>query len=651
MTHAEADVLRAEVERLHARVAELERSSARQPAVFLEALLSALPAVVILFDHDIRIRFISRMVPGLAEERVIGAPALDFIPPEDHERARAAIDTALRSGRPGGYETVGPGPHGEHRHYQVFVAPVLEPDGTLGGCFVAIDTSHLRERERALAESEQKLRIALASTKLGLWSWDLRSGELLWDDRMRQLLGLTESLALPDYVEQAVHPDDRDAVRRSGERALATGRFESVTHRVVRPDGEVRWMLTVGEVECDANGRPLRLTGGNLDITEQRALEEQLRRAQKMEAVGRLTAGVAHNFNNMLMAILPSLELLRRVAPVSHVALLDDAAAASERAADMVRKLMTFAGQRRPVDPRPCDAVALTRHIADMCERTFDRRIELRCDIPAQPLHVRADAADLEQVLMNLLLNARDAVTDAGRDRPRIEVIASLEAPDPRLPSAGALVALRVRDNGSGMSEDAKQHAFEPFFTSKEVGRGTGLGLATSYALVRDLGGLIEIDSREGIGTTVSVLLPATAPVAAETAVPGRAPGLTDARVLVVDDEPLIRRLVQQVLESAGCRVRTAHDGDAALAKVAREPADVILLDRSMPGTAGVSLLGALRAHAPNAKIVYFTGQEVAPEEYANVDAVIQKPVRIDALERVVAELVGLARGDSLGSE
>jgi PAS domain S-box-containing protein len=645
MADASADLSPDDLTRIRDRVAELGRTSPAQLAGFLEALLSALPAVVLRFDPELKIRFVSRLVPGLREEQVIGAPALDFISPEDHERARETIATALSSGRPGGYETIGPGPNGERRTYQVFVAPVTEVDGRTGGCFVAIDTSQMHARERALAASEQKLRIALAATKVGLWSWDLSSGELIWDERMQQLMGRTTALTLEEYVAQAVHPDDRDLLGSVGGRAMTSGRFEATPHRIVRPDGEVRWMLTVGEIERDANGRPVRVMGGNLDITEQRALEEQLLRARQMEVVGRLTAGVAHNFNNMLMTLLPSLELLRGFAPESNATLLGDALDAAEQAAEMVRKLMTFAGQRRPTTRHPCDVSALAERVVGMCARTFDRHITIRCETTPEPAFVSAAPVDLEQVLMNLLLNARDAMLEAQREHPRVDVIVSSVAADPRVSTAGPLVEVRVRDNGIGMSEHVKQHAFEPFFTRKDVGSGTGLGLATSYALVRDLGGHIGIESTLGQGTTVSVLLPKTsAPEELAQPTSAGSSGPSGTKVLVIDDEPQILRLVDAVLSGCGCGVRTASDGPTALTLLAREPADVILLDRSMPSTPGAVLLGELRGAAPAARIAYFTGQEVSAEDSARVDAVVHKPVRVAELERVVTELAATRR-------
>lgn len=411
-------------------------------------------------------------------------------------------------------------------------------------------------------------------------------------------------------------------------------------HRIVRPDGEVRWMLTAGEVETDG-GRPLRVMGGTLDVTEQRSLEAQLATAQKMEAVGRLTAGVAHNFNNMLMAVMPSIELLRDVVPPSHQMLVEDSLAAAERAADMVRKLMTFAGQRRPLAPGPCHVGELAERVVGMCERTFPRHLVIHRSLATPGAWVAASASELEHVLMNLLFNARDAVLEAERDEPRLEVTVSLEPSHAALPAARPVVVVRVRDNGAGMTELAKRHLFEPFFTSKAVGRGTGLGLAMSYAVVRDLGGCIDVASTRDVGTTMSVVLPAVSAPEARAGEAGAEPdaSLTGVRVLVVDDEPLIRQVVAQVLEDRGCEVRAAADGEAALAELSLVAPDVILLDRSMPGITGAALLTLVRERAPHARVAWFTGQEVAPDEGQRVDAVIPKPVRAAELTRVVGEL------------
>ncbi len=282
MAASEVADLQSEVARLHQRVAELEQRSSHDLATFFASLLQALPAIVVWFDAELKIRFVSNLVAGLREEDVIGKPALDFVSDDTRSLALATIQHSLSTGETGSYETIGPGPHDQPRRYKVFVTPAPSSDGSVGGCLVALDISVLVERERALAEAEQKLRIALASTKLGLWSWEMATGEVLWDEGMRQVMGRTEPIDLPAYVDLAAHPDDRAAVRASGERALATGHFDPVTHRIVRPDGEVRWVLSMGELQCDASGAPVRFVGGNLDITGQRDLEERLRLAHKM---------------------------------------------------------------------------------------------------------------------------------------------------------------------------------------------------------------------------------------------------------------------------------------------------------------------------------------------------------------------------------
>jgi CheY-like chemotaxis protein len=241
----------------------------------------------------------------------------------------------------------------------------------------------------------------------------------------------------------------------------------------------------------------------------------------------------------------------------------------------------------------------------------------------------------MEQVLINILLNARDAVLEAKNESPRVEVSVG--------PADGDLVSLRVRDNGVGMSDAAKHHVFEPFFTTKEVGKGTGLGLATSYAIARDRGGSIEIASELGVGTTVDVRLPRVH--GREETPPRSSPPPArkhdgELSVLLVDDEPLIRRVMEQALDQHGFRVTAAGDGDAAMAALAASPFDVILLDRSMPGAPGTSLLPTLRERAPDATILYFTGQEVDPEERMLVDGVIQKPVRIGAIVGAIEQAV-----------
>jgi PAS domain S-box-containing protein len=632
-----------EIERLRARVAELEaQMDGDHDEGFLRSLLSAVPAFIVRADHELKIQYINHIVPRLDKEEVLGKSMYHFIDPAFRATAQAAVEHTVATGEPSTYEVAGSGPNGSLRRYHSTVSRVSEPGKRPGVCVVATDITTLLDRELRLAKSEQVLRLAREATGLGLWSWDLETNEVTWDDRMFELTGLREPVPLGEYIERLVHPDDVEHVRGPSGNPM-NGDFSATPHRIVRPDGETRWILTVGEILRDDSGQPTRIVGGLLDVTEQQQVEEQLRHAQKMEAVGNLTAGVAHNFNNMLMAVIPTLELLRDVVPQSHRDLLVDASDAAERGADMVRQLMTFSGQRRMSSPGNSDVGEIVRSVVSMCSRTFDRHIQLTCTVAAGPLEVRASPGELEAVLMNVILNARDAVSEAPLPAPRIAVVVERTSESGGTTS-DAVVQVRVTDNGIGMDENTLRRACEPFFTTKPVGQGTGLGLSTSYAIMRGYGGSLEIESEPGEGTELTLRLGLVEPVVARASdSKGAQRRERGVRVLVIDDEPLIRKVIHQALTDHGFKVGTASEGKEALATIARETYDVLLLDLSLPDGPGAALIPSLRAHAPSARVIFFTGRDIDPDIRSLADGVIQKPVRIDelidAIEAACADL------------
>lgn len=609
------------------------------PRAFLEAAVQAMPAFMVCAGADDRITFINRLQPGLELPQVIGQPLWEFTDPAHVSVQNDAIAEVRRTGDTARYQVLGTGPHGEPAHYDCYVRPLPE-EGGVGVCLIALDVTEHRLHQEALRRSEERLKVALDAIPIGLWSWELLSGELVWDERMHELTGRDEPVPPDRYLELVVHPDDRPMVRAAIERTAATGDYDGVVHRVLRPDGTVRWAMPTGRSVRDEGGDVVRIVGALLDITEQRTVEERLRRAQKLEAVGRLTAGVAHNFNNMLAAILPTLELLRREVSEPSRALVDDAHHAGTRAAEMVHQLMTFSGQRPSGSWTPCEPSALVRGALAICERTFGRHIVLVSRVPDRLPSIVGDAGGLEQVIVNLLLNARDAVEEAGLESPRLRIdvdVVALGAPQAdRRP--GDYVRIRVRDEGVGMSADVRERVFEPFFTTKPVDAGTGLGLATSYTIVREHGGWIDCDSAVARGTTFSVFLP-VAPGAREAveAANGVAPKPICARVLLVDDEAAVRRVIERLLVAIGHEVVLAHEGAAALEALERESGfDVILLDRSMPGAPGERFVPRIRELAPDAKILFFTGQSVSEVERRLVDGVVLKPVTRAQLEESI---------------
>lgn len=618
-----------ELDRLRARVDELERLD--PSTALLGPILAVAPVILVRFDHQLRIRYVSRYVRGLSAAEVVGRPLVDFIEPSSREVSRSTIERVLHTGAPESYENSGPGPDGTLAHYHTTVLPVDDVDGTRGGCLVATDVTALKRRERAVAEGEGALQLALDATKMGLFNWELATGAVTWDARMREITGLQEPVTVAQYVERLVHPEDRAAVAQDSERITKGGRFER-THRIIRPTGEERWVLSVGGARMAPDGRLERVVGGLLDVTEHRRLEERLRESERLNAVGTLTAGVAHNFNNLLTVILPSLELLRPVVPASHASILQDCAGAAERAADLVHKLMTYAGKRPPRAPRPCDVASLVERVVALCERAFDQSIAVACTTQAQAVMVNADPADVEQVLMNLLLNARDAVSVPGIHKPRIEVQVGM-----REEEGGPYVEVVVNDNGPGMAPETLRRAGEPFFTTKGVGAGTGLGLATSSSIARDMGGRLDLESQPGQGTRVTLRVPSNPPAAPAPAPPVETPAVAGLRVLLVDDDPLVRGATTRVLQMKGHQVVCAEDGASALAAAAAAPFDVMLIDRSLPGESGAALVPRLRQLAPKARCYFFTGDELGREDAALVDGVVYKPVRTQELLAAVA--------------
>jgi PAS domain S-box-containing protein len=611
-------------------------------ASFLRAVLEAIPPFVVRLDPEQRITYINHLRAGLTLHEVVGRPSREFIAPADLEQYERAVESALRSGETCSYVVKGSravNPGGA-AYYQGHAVPIDHGDGRQGVCIIATDVSEHVARAEALRQSEEKLRIAVEASGIGLWTWNIANDQIEYDSRMIEMMGCKPD-SPRDYIARLVHPEDRVRIS-NGMFNVSAGHPNFFDHRIIRPDGEVRWLLPCGQVTRDENGGGVRVTGGMLDVTAQHKTEEHLRSAQKLDAIGSLTAGVAHNFNNMLAVIVPALQLaLRDPGREGGGQVLEDAMHAAHRAAELVAQLMTFAGQRGARSVEPHDLAPMLERAVSMCRRTFQRQVQFETSIDPGCPEVTCDPAAIEQVVVNLLINARDAVIEVARGEPRISVeLAGVEAVRPGMPDRDSerFVCIRVRDNGMGMSDAVKQRLFEPFFSTKGPGKGTGLGLATSYGIVRDHGGFILLESEQGAGTSAAVFLPlATKPVIRARQDSPRTIAARRGAVLLVDDEPAVARVVDLLLREWGHDVRVASDGGSAIAVLDEGfLPDLILLDRSMPGWTVQHTLDEIRKRAASVPIVFLTGQHVTNDERAQVQDVLHKPLSTEDLKHSV---------------
>jgi CheY-like chemotaxis protein/two-component sensor histidine kinase len=358
--------------------------------------------------------------------------------------------------------------------------------------------------------------------------------------------------------------------------------------------------------------------------------------AGRREAMGDLAAGVAHNFNNMLASILPNLELALDQAPAEIAPFLTDAQQAARSAADLVRQVMAFARNDGVEAPStPIDLAELVAETVRFCSRTFDRRIEIDAQVAVEPIHVLAPSANLRQIVMNLCINARDALD--GRPSPRLGLRLALD------PGDATTAVLSVEDNGAGMSPETLRHLGEPFFTTKPPGRGTGLGLASVYGIVRDAGGQIRCDSREDHGTTFTVRLPCWQDaVLADRAHDVPLGQYDQYRVLIVDDEPLVRMALRRQLQGLGCGVLEAANGrdGLSLIEAVEGPLSLAVVDVSMPVMNGHELLQHLNARWPSLPVVMLSGHLGPGVTLDGAARVLLKPIGLRELRDMLAVAV-----------
>ena len=474
----------------------------------------------------------------------------------------------------------------------------------------------LRASEANLQEAQNRLRSALEIGGIGTFVVDFERNQTIWDEPLKRVYGRAwraEDGADPKPFLDLVHPDDRERVKGDMERAVRARETPQSEYRVLHPGGEVRWVATTARAEYAADGRPARLIGATVDITARKSAEENYRQAQKLEAIGQLSGGIAHDFNNLLTVIQAGVSFLELEKPLSPSAreFVAEIKGAATRAANLTRQLLTFS-RRQAMQLRRVELNEIVTNMSRMLQRVLGEHIQMELRLAPHDLHLCADAGMIEQVVMNLAVNARDAMPEGGRLTISTGAIEIGERGQVDREKAGPYAVLEVADAGVGIADAVLPHIFEPFFTTKEPGRGTGLGLATVQGIVDQHGGWVEVRSRVGDGTTFRIHLPRVSGESAEreSRLGGRQ-GAGHETILLVEDEEVVRALVRNLLVRSGYRVIDAATGPRALElwnSHGRE-IDLLVTDLIMPdGMSGSDLAERLRREQPALRVIFTSG-------------------------------------------
>jgi len=607
----------------------------------------------LICTHDLQGRIVSvnpamTRQMGYAREEIVGRVLSEFLAAETKHEFSEYLERIVRDGHAEGFLRV-LSRAGEQRVFQYEnVLRVVE-----GGVRIVFGVAHDVQRkwaEQALRLSLNRLEALLNNIPDAAWMKDEHGRFTAINEayaqflgrRREEILGKTDADLLPADIAEKFQEEDGSV--------LATGRSLKVANEFIQADGRRVLFETIKTPIRGGGGRPSGTVGIARDISERRSLEEQLVQSQKMEAVGRLAGGIAHDFNNLLTTILGYSDLvlgeLEEDSPIRSE--IQEIGKAGERAAALTRQLLAFS-RKQIVEPRVLVLNDVVEDLSKMLRRLIGENIDLVTTLDPDPSRVRADPGQIEQILVNLAVNARDAMPGGGQLSIETKNIDDYKPYSSALTnsSPGRYVLLAVSDTGTGMDPETQRHIFEPFYTTKERGKGTGLGLATVYGIVKQSGGDIWVESELDRGARFEVYLPRVDDAVSEAA---SAPAATlrtgSETLLLVEDEEAVRGLARRVLEGGGYTVLAGADADEAL-KLSRQHAgviDLLVTDVVMPRTSGPQLADQLLAERPRMKVLFISGYaelEIAKRGVLRAETeLLQKPFTPDRLIERVREIL-----------
>lgn len=598
---------------------------------------------------------------GQTAEEATNLGWLNAVHPDDRERTSSAwqksfkdrilFDTVYR------VLTV----TGEYRYYAVRSVPVFDEAGNFRqwiGTFT--DITERKTVEEKLRESEARLQLSQQAARVGTWEWNLETGETIWSDGIWLLIGLKPGEIESNYENWAkfINPEDVKSMEDALQRAIKGTEVLNSEFRIITNDGRILWLASKGRVIRNEEGKAERLLGVNIDITERkqaeedlRKSEEKLRQAQKLESIGRLAGGIAHDFNNMLTAINGYSDLSLRRLPADNPVrgYIEEIKKAGERSAALTHQLLAFS-RRQILQPKVLNINQVLSETTVMLQRLIGEDIHLVSALSSDIGQIEADPGQISQVIMNLVVNSRDAMPSGGIITIETENVYLDEEfvnqnPDVKI---GDYVLLAVSDTGSGIKQDMLELIFEPFYTTKEIGKGTGLGLATVYGIVKQSGGCINVKSTVNKGTTFEIYLPRIEQkeeklkenVLSEKLLQGT------ETILIVEDEHMVRRLTKQILESYNYNVIEAENGEEALevCEIIGNEIDLLLSDIVMPKMGGYELAKILLEDYPQMKILFtsgYTEESIIKNHFSDAKTnFIHKPYDPDTLALKVREIL-----------
>jgi PAS domain S-box-containing protein len=631
----------------------------RESEVRLRALTDNLPGGAVYQvssgadGNDRRFLYLSHSyekMTGIPADAVLSDASLAYgrIEPEDLPRLAEAERVALENKTSMDVQVRFRHVDGTPKWCRIISAPRDLPDGSLVWDGLKIDATARIEAEIALRDLNQTLehRVAeMVAERERIWnvSRDLfvicgfdglyREVNPAWTS----LLGHAEADLVGAGFDSLVHPDDRELAREQMQRILEGAPVDSFDVRIRAADGSYRWISWTCVPETDS------FYAAGRDITDRMRLEEQLRQSQKMEAVGQLTGGVAHDFNNLLTIIRSAVDLMRRrdLPEDRRSHYVDAISQTVDRASKLTGQLLAFA-RRQPLKPELFEVGPQISTVAELMRPLLGPRIKVELDLPAEPCFARLDIGQFETALINLALNARDAMASEGPLRVALRPADGIPPLRGRLRRSGRYLAIAVSDQGSGIAAGDIEQIFEPFFTTKEVGRGTGLGLSQVYGFTQQSGGDIALESTPGEGSTFTLFLPA-APDGAPTedrreGASGRPAG-KGTTILVVEDDESVGRFSTEMLHDLGYATTWVADAEEALARIEQDELgfDIVFSDVIMPGMNGVDLARTIRERHPGLPVVLTSGySDVLAQEGSHGFELLQKPYSVEALSRIL---------------